>query len=118
MDKGDTMNIYDLIRRRIKEIQGEAQKEEPVSNISTSSILTAEITLISTAILAAIMLRFVSMVLMIFVVLALIFMAIIVMPVMPKLKREQNDSLASMMFYVILALGIVTILFYWGNLNV
>jgi energy-converting hydrogenase B subunit G len=112
------MNLYDLIRRRIKEIQGEAQKEEPISNISTSSILTAEMTLISTLLIAAVTLRFVSRVLMIFVVLALIFMAIIVMPIMPKLKREQNDSLASMTFYVILALGIVTVLFYWGNLNV
>lgn len=112
------MNIYDLIRRRIKEIQGESQKEEPISNIFTSSILTAEITLISTLLIAAVMLRFVSRVLMIFVVLALIFMAIIVMPIMPKLKREQNDSLASMTFYVILALGIVTVLFYWGNLHV
>jgi energy-converting hydrogenase B subunit G len=112
------MNIYDLIRRRIKEIQGEAQKEEPISNIFTSSILTAEITLISTLLIAAVMLRFVSRVLMIFVVLVLIFMAIIVMPIMPKLKREQNDSLANMTFYVILALGIVTVLFYWGNLNV
>ena len=112
------MIIYDLIRRRIKEIQGEAQKEEPISNISTSSMLTAEITLISTLLIAAVMLRFVSRVLMIFVVLALIFMAIIVMPIMPKLKKEQNDSLASMTFYVILALGIVTILFYWGNLHV
>jgi energy-converting hydrogenase B subunit G len=112
------MNIYDLIRRRIKEIQGEAQKEEPISNISTSSILTAEITLISTLLIAAVMLRFVSRVLMIFVVLLLIFVAIVVMPIMPKLKREQNDSLASMTFYVILALGIVTVLFYWGNLNV
>ena len=112
------MIIYDLIRRRIKEIQGEAQKEEPISNISTSSMLTAEITLISTLLIAAVMLRFVSRVLMIFVVLALIFMAIIVMPIMPKLKKEQNDSIASMTFYVILALGIVTILFYWGNLHV
>ncbi len=112
------MNIYDLIRRRIKEIQGEAQKEEPISNIFTSSILTAEITLISTLLIAAVMLRFVSRVLMIFVVLALIFMALIVMPIMPKLKMEQNDSLVNMTFYVILALGIVTVLFYWGNLHV
>lgn len=118
MDKSGFMDIYELIRRRIREIQGEAQKEEPISNISTSSILTAEITLISTTIIAAVMLRFVSTALMIFVVLALIFLAIVEMPVMPKLKREQNDSFANMAFYVILALGIVTVLFYWGSLNV
>jgi energy-converting hydrogenase B subunit G len=40
------------------------------------------------------------------------------MPLMPRFKKEQNDSLAAMMFYVILALAIVIALFYWGNLNV
>jgi energy-converting hydrogenase B subunit G len=40
------------------------------------------------------------------------------MPIMPRLKREQNDSLASMSFYVIVSLSIIVTLFYWGNLNV
>jgi len=40
------------------------------------------------------------------------------MPIMPKLKREQNDSLNGMVFYMILALGIISVLFYWGSLNV
>jgi len=40
------------------------------------------------------------------------------MPLMPRFKKEQNDSMASMMFYVMLALAIVITLFYWGNLNV
>jgi energy-converting hydrogenase B subunit G len=55
------------------------------------------------------------MIALIVVIFALIFMAL---PIMPRLKREQNDSLASMSFYVILGLAIVVVLFFWGNLNV
>ena len=111
------MNLYDLIVKKIKDIQG-AGDESPVTNISTSSMLTAEITLISSILVALIMLRMVSKVLMIVAVLVVLFAALTAMPLMPKFKREQNDSLASMMFYVVIALAIVISLFYWGNLNV
>ncbi len=111
------MNLYDLIVKKIKDIQG-AGDESPVTNISTSSMLTAEITLISSILVALIMLRMVSKVLMIVAVLVVLFAALTAMPLMPKFKREQNDSLASMMFYVVIALAIVITLFYWGNLNV
>lgn len=111
------MNLYDIIVKKIKDIQG-AGDESPVTNISTSSMLTAEITLISSILVALIMLRLVSKVLMIVAVLVVLFAALTAMPLMPKFKREQNDSLASMMFYVVIALAIVITLFYWGNLNV
>jgi energy-converting hydrogenase B subunit G len=55
------------------------------------------------------------MIALIVVIFALVYMAV---PIMPRLKREQNDSLASMSFYVILGLAIVVVLFFWGNLNV
>ena len=41
------MSVYDLILKRIREIQGKTEEEEPLTNISASSMLTAEITLIS-----------------------------------------------------------------------
>ena len=111
------MNLYDLIVKKIKDIQGVGD-ESPVTNISTSSMLTAEITLVSSILVALIMLRLVSKVLMIVAVLVVLFAALTAMPLMPKFKKEQNDSLASMMFYVVIALAIVITLFYWGNLNV
>jgi len=111
------MNLYDLIVKKIKDIQGLGD-DTAITNISTSSMLTAEITLISSILVALIMLRMVSKVLMIVAVLVVLLAALVAMPLMPRFKKEQNDSMASMMFYVMLALAIVITLFYWGNLNV
>lgn len=110
------MNLYDMIVKKIKDIQGAG--DDPVTNISASSMLTAEITLISSVLVALIMLRLVNKVLMIIAVLVVLAVFLTSMPLMNRLKSEQNDSLASMTFYVIIALAIVITLFYWGNLNV
>ncbi|HMK53217.1 MAG TPA: energy-converting hydrogenase B subunit G, EhbG [Methanobacteriaceae archaeon] len=110
------MNLYDLIVKRIKE--GQIGSDGPVTNVSTSAMLTAEITLISSILVVLIMLRLVNNVIMIVAFLVVLFAALVSMPLMPKLKREQNDSLSNMTFYVILALAIVITLFYWGSLNV
>lgn len=112
------MNIYDIILKRIREIQTKTEEQQPLTNISASSTLAAEITLISSLLIALVMLRLVNTVLMIVIVLAVFFISLTVMPIMPRLKREQNDSFNSMIFFVILALGIIITLFYWGNLNV
>jgi hypothetical protein len=66
------MNLYDLIVKKIKDIQG-TDDESPITNISTSSMLTAEITLISSILVALIMLRLVSKILMIVAVLVVLF---------------------------------------------
>jgi energy-converting hydrogenase B subunit G len=112
------MNLYDFILKRIKAIQEKTDAEGPVTNIYASSVLTAEITLISTILLLVTMLRLVNKSLMIVVFLLVLFTAILAMPLMPRIKRELNDSLAYMMFYMILALVIIITLFYWGSLNV
>jgi energy-converting hydrogenase B subunit G len=112
------MSLYDIIISKIKEIQGEDAEGGPVTSIAASSTLAAEIALLSSLLVAVIMLRFFSNALMIVAVLIVAAIAVFSMPIMPKLKREQNDSLNSMIFYVILALGIITTLFYWGSLNV
>jgi len=59
------MSIYDLILKRIREIQGKTEEEEPLTNISASSMLTAEITLISSILIALIMVRLINKALMI-----------------------------------------------------
>jgi energy-converting hydrogenase B subunit G len=112
------MSLYDIIINRIKKVQGKDEENKPVTSIEASSTLAAEITLLSSLLVAVIMLRFFSNALMIVAIILVIAIAIFAMPIMPKLKREQNDSLNGMIFYVILALGIITVLFYWGNLNV
>ena len=112
------MSIYDIILKRIREIQGKTEEEEPITNISASATLTAELTLIATVLIAVVMGRLISTTLMIVLVIAVFFIAITAMPIMPKLRREQNDSFRNMIFYVIVALGIIIALFYWGNLNV
>lgn len=111
------MSFYDIILKRIKEIQGKTE-EEPVTNISASSTLAAEITLISSILIAAVMLRLINTILMIVIVIALFIILVMAMPLMTRLSNEQTDSLNNMMFYVVLALAILITLFYWGNLNV
>jgi energy-converting hydrogenase B subunit G len=112
------MHIYDIILKKIKDVRMETGDDKPVSNIAASSMLTAEITLISSLLISVIMLRLLNKTLMIALVVVLFVMVFLAMPIMPRLKREQNDSFASMSFYVIIALGIIVTLFYWGNLNV
>jgi energy-converting hydrogenase B subunit G len=96
----------------------ETGDEEPVTNISATAMLTAEITLISSILIAVVMLRLLNKTLMLGLVVVLFLILLMAMPIMPRLRREQNDSLASMSFYVIIALAIIVSLFYWGNLNV
>jgi energy-converting hydrogenase B subunit G len=36
------------------------------------------------------------------------------LPLIPKVIKEENNSLDTMMFYVILTMGIVICLIYWG----
>lgn len=112
------MNLYDLIISRIQDIQDKAKESEPVTNISASSVLAAEITLISSVLIAAIMIRKINDILMVLVVLGLFFAIVTVMPIMPRLKQEQNDSYNNMVFYVILTLGVLVTLFYWGTTHV
>jgi energy-converting hydrogenase B subunit G len=112
------MNLYDLIIGKIEQIQDKAKEQETVTNMSASAVLAAEITLISSVLIAAIMLRKISDVLMVVVVLALFFIMVTAMPIIPRLKKEQNDSINSMTFYVILTLGVLITLFYWGTSHV
>ena len=112
------MSFYDVIIKRIREIQEKAEDEEPITNVTASAMLTAELTLVASLLIAVVMIRLVHPVLMIILVIAILIIALMAMPIMPKLRSEQNDSFNNMIFYVILALGIIIALFYWGNLNV
>lgn len=110
------MNFYDIIIKRIRGIQEKTGKDEPVTNANASAMLAAELTLISSLLIAVVMVRLISPVLMVIMIIALLLILFMAMPIMPGLRREQNDSLNNMMFYVVLALGIIIAIFYWGNL--
>jgi energy-converting hydrogenase B subunit G len=112
------MSFYDIILKRIREIQEKAEEEEPITNVTASAMLTAELTLIASLLIAVIMIRLVHPILMIIMIIAIFIIAIMAMPIMPKLRKEQNESFNNMIFYVVIALGIIIALFYWGNLNV
>lgn len=107
-----------MILKRIREIQEKTEEEGPITNVSTSAMLTAELTLITSILIAVVMIRLIHPILMIVMIIAIFIIAVMAMPIMPKLRREQSDSFNNMIFYIVLALGIIVALFYWGNLNV
>lgn len=114
------MGLYDKIVNSFKgiiDIKGKLNRD-PATNESVSSALAAELTLISTLLIAALLLRHINVVLTIIVVLGLGLFLITNMPLIPKLKREQSDSLEKMTFYAILTLGILITVIYWGTTNV
>ncbi|MCL2687097.1 MAG: energy-converting hydrogenase B subunit G EhbG [Methanobrevibacter sp.] len=112
------MELYDKIVNSFKGITSikEKVKDDLTTNESVSSALAAELVLISTLLIAAIMFRHINIILTIVVVLGLALILITNMPLIPKLIKEQSDSLEKMMFYVILTLGILITIIYWGTI--
>ncbi|MDR0900532.1 MAG: energy-converting hydrogenase B subunit G EhbG [Methanobrevibacter sp.] len=114
-DLGD--NLYSKIVNSFKGIK-EKIANDSTTNESVSSALAAELTLISSILIAAIMLRHINIILTVIVVLGLGLFLITNMPLIPTLKREQSDSLEKMIFYIILTLGILITVIYWGFTHV
>ena len=110
------MRLYDMIVNSL-DVKKKTIKDS-ATNESVSSALAAELTLISTLLIAAIMLRHFNTILTVIIVLGLGLFLITNMPLIPKIKREQDDSLEKMMFYTILTLGILITVVYWGTTNV
>ena len=71
-------------------------------------------TLGESLILAALFLRYVSVVASIVVVLLVAVLFFTNMPLAGKIKSEQSDSLEKMTFYVVVVLGILVAVIYWG----
>jgi len=114
--RGDGMNFYDEIINRIRKVTGERGEGE--SNISVSAALTAEITFISAVLIAAVMLRKLNFILMVIAVLLLAAVLLTSFPLSARLRTEQGDGFSTMMFYVLLTLGILVSIFYWGGAGV
>ena len=108
------MKLYDQIFGVVKQFR-KLFSPGPVTNADVSGNITAEIFLIVSLVLSAILLRHVNVLLAGLVTMILAIMLISNIPLIPKFKLEQDDSLEKMLFYAIVALVILATFMYWGG---
>ena len=108
------MKLYDQIFNVVKQFR-KLFSPGPVTNADVSGSITAEIFLIVSLVLSAILLRHVSFLLAGLVTLILAIVLISNIPLIPKFKIEQEDSLEKMLFYAIATLALIAIFMYWGG---
>ena len=108
------MKLYDQIFDVVKQFR-KLFSPGPVTNVDVSGSLTAEIFLIVSLILSAILLRHVNVLLAGLVTFILAIVLISNIPLIPKFKIEQEDSLEKMLFYAVITLAIIVTFLYWGG---
>ena len=108
------MKLYDQIFNVVKQFR-KLFSPGPVTNADVSGSITAEIFLIVSLVLAVILLRHVNVLLAGIVALILAVVLISNIPLIPKFKMEQEDSLEKMLFYAIITLVIIVTFMYWGG---
>ncbi|MBQ6627703.1 MAG: hydrogenase [Methanobrevibacter sp.] len=108
------MKLYDQIFDVVKQFR-KLFSPGPVTNADVSGSLTAEIFLIVSLILSAILLRHVNVLLAGLVTFILAIVLISNIPLIPKFKIEQEDSLEKMLFYAVITLAIIVTFLYWGG---
>lgn len=108
------MKLYDQIFDVVKQFR-KLFSPGPVTNADVSGSITAEIFLIVSLVLSAILLRHVSVLLAGLVTLILAVVLISNIPLIPKFKIEQEDSLEKMLFYAVITLAIIVTFMYWGG---
>ncbi|WP_296789422.1 hydrogenase [uncultured Methanobrevibacter sp.] len=108
------MKLYDQIFNVVKQFR-KLFSPGPVTNADVSGSITAEIFLIVSLVMAAILLRHVNVLLAGLVTLILAIVLISNIPLIPKFKIEQEDSLEKMLFYAVVTLAIIVTFLYWGG---
>lgn len=108
------MKLYDQIFSVVKQFK-KLFSPGPVTNADVSGIITAEIFLIVSLLLSAVLLRHINILLAGLVLLILTIVLISNIPLIPKFKMEQEDSLEKMIFYAIVTLSIIIAFMYWGG---
>ena len=103
------MKLYDQIFNVVKDFR-KFFSPGPVTNADVSGSITSEILLI-----VSLLLRHVHILLSGLVTLIVLVVLIKNMPLIPKFKIEQDDSLDKMIFYAVMVLGIVVVFVYWGG---
>ena len=111
------MKLYDQIFNVVKQFR-KLFSPGPVTNADVSGSITAEIFLIVSLVMAAILLRHVNVLLAGLVTLILAIVLISNIPLIPKFKIEQEDSLEKMLFYAVVTLAIIVTFLYWGGIFV
>ena len=108
------MKLYDQIFDVVKQFK-KLFSPGPVTNADVSGSITAEIFIIVSIVLSAILLRHVNVLLAGLVTLVLAIVLISNIPLIPKFKIEQEDSLEKMLFYAVVTLSIIVVFLYWGG---
>ena len=108
------MKLYDQIFDVVKQFK-KLFSPGPVTNADVSGSITAEIFIIVSILLAALLLRHVNVLLAGLVTLILAVVLIFSIPLIPKFKIEQEDSLEKMLFYAVITLAIIVTFLYWGG---
>lgn len=108
------MKLYDQIFGVVKQFR-KLFSPGPVTNADVSGSITAEIFLIVSLVLSAILLRHISVLLAGLVTLILAIVLISNIPLIPKFKIEQEDSLEKMLFYAVVTLALIATFMYWGG---
>lgn len=108
------MKLYDQIFNVVKDFR-KFFSPGPVTNADVSGSITSEILLIVSLVLVCLLLRHVHLLLAGIVTLIILVVLVKNMPLIPKFKIEQDDSLDKMTFYAIVVLGIIVVFVYWGG---
>ncbi len=108
------MKLYDQIFNVVKQFK-KLFSPGPVTNADVSGSITAEIFIIVSLVLAALLLRHISILLAGLVTLILAVVLISNIPLIPKFRIEQEDSLEKMLFYAVVTLAIIVTFIYWGG---
>ncbi|WP_458454862.1 hydrogenase [Methanobrevibacter sp.] len=108
------MKLYDQIFNVVKQFR-KLFSPGPVTNADVSGSITAEIFIIVSLVLSVLLLRHVSFLLAGLVTLIVAVVLISNIPIIPKFKMEQDDSLEKMLFYAVVALAIIVTFLYWGG---
>ena len=108
------MKLYDQIFDVVKQFK-KLFSPGPVTNADVSGSLTAEIFLIVSLVLSTLLLRHVNVLLSGLVAFILAIVLLSNVPLIPKFKIEQEDSLEKMLFYAIVTLTIIVTCLYWGG---
>ena len=109
------MALYQKFLDSIKGLKSSLSKD-PTTMDNVSGALAAEFLIFVSLILAALFLRHVSVVASASIVVVLLVAVLFFtnMPLAGKIKSEQSDSLEKMTFYVVIVLGILVAVIYWG----
>ena len=107
------MTLYQKFLDSMKELKSSLSKD-PTTMGNVSGALAAEFLVFVSLILAALFLRHINVIASIVVVLLVAVLFFTNMPLEGKIKSEQSDSLEKMTFYVVVVLGILVAVIYWG----